>query len=660
LDSAFKQTGNSFTGKIKNDDGAFKIESVDLASQYALLKAEGYYRNEVTGKKSNGTISLYAITDLSDREKVNVNLLTHLEYERAMYLVKHDTLTVAEAKKQAESEIFDAFGMWMKFDNSEDLNILSSSEGGSALLAISVLMQADRSEAELTEFLTKFASDIEEDGVWDDEKAKEKTANWAMKAQAKGIIDSVQNNVLAWGLVDTISDYYAFLIERYWKEFYEVKDCEIGEAYKITKVSSGDYIMCGAHGWVIPTDIEVALGACYDEIEKDTAKHLVKHDGVMYACLNNEWVSDTAVVDTLGFGAGKDGEVKKGIVSGVSYVYDEGMLQAWRKATDNEIWVESGCTYNKNGVVETSKNDVRLICDYSKGDWRLPTDIEVDTYKLPCTKDSVGVVIKGLVYESNKYGCTSDGWLSLFEKMSWEIPVHEYMDDSRNYDTIVDARDEHVYRVVTIGSQRWMAENLNYDYNKGSAKSFCADDSEDKCKVSGRYYTWAALIDSAGIAADKGDPQTCGDGVTCERASAETIATKPLRGVCPEGWHVPSKAEWGVLIEYIADGEGKSKVVLSLKSRKGWGLGDGYDSSVHTWGYNGIESRGFSLLPTGLIGTDGKLAGFGSVASLWAADDWTESDALFYNIHENEGDRPLNVAIGSKNTPQSVRCIQDR
>ena len=52
-----------------------------------MLEASGYYRNEVTGENSNSELTLFAITDVNDRNIVNVNLLTHLEYERVIYLV---------------------------------------------------------------------------------------------------------------------------------------------------------------------------------------------------------------------------------------------------------------------------------------------------------------------------------------------------------------------------------------------------------------------------------------------------------------------------------------------------------------------------------------------------------------------------------------------
>ena len=54
---SYAQTGNRFTGKITSDDGKFSVSNVTLASQYALLEVNGYYRNEISGKKSIGTMT---------------------------------------------------------------------------------------------------------------------------------------------------------------------------------------------------------------------------------------------------------------------------------------------------------------------------------------------------------------------------------------------------------------------------------------------------------------------------------------------------------------------------------------------------------------------------------------------------------------------------
>ena len=85
----FSQTGNSFRASVKSDQGDFVVKGVNLASQYALLEVSGYYRNEVTGQNSQGIIVLNAVTDLTDRNHVNVNLLTHLSAGRILVLVQN-------------------------------------------------------------------------------------------------------------------------------------------------------------------------------------------------------------------------------------------------------------------------------------------------------------------------------------------------------------------------------------------------------------------------------------------------------------------------------------------------------------------------------------------------------------------------------------------
>ena len=98
------QTGNSFRSSIKNDLGDFSIKGVSLVSQYALLEVNGYYRNEVSGEKSKGMIALNALTDLTNRNHVNVNLMTHLTAYRILNLVQNEKMTFADAKKQADEK----------------------------------------------------------------------------------------------------------------------------------------------------------------------------------------------------------------------------------------------------------------------------------------------------------------------------------------------------------------------------------------------------------------------------------------------------------------------------------------------------------------------------------------------------------------------------
>ena len=162
------QTGISFKGKISNDKGEFKVASINLASQYAFLEVNGYYRNEVTGQDSASPIIMNALADISDRENVNINLLTHLETDRVMHLVTVDGKSFAEAKEQARKELLGYFGIDGNFGAAEDMSIFGQSDDSAALLAISIIVQGDLRESQFTERLARIAGDIA-DGTIDKE-----------------------------------------------------------------------------------------------------------------------------------------------------------------------------------------------------------------------------------------------------------------------------------------------------------------------------------------------------------------------------------------------------------------------------------------------------------------------------------------------------------
>jgi uncharacterized protein (TIGR02145 family) len=100
---------------------------------------------------------------------------------------------------------------------------------------------------------------------------------------------------------------------------------------------------------------------------------------------------------------------------------------------------------------------------------------------------------------------------------------------------LVNSRDGQKYNIVQIGEQWWMAENLNFE----TVDSFCSSDNPAICDKYGRFYTWAAAMDSVGLWGTNG--MGCGYGVYCH-------PTLPVCGVCPEGWHLPSNEDWSNLI----------------------------------------------------------------------------------------------------------------
>ena len=254
-----KQTGKSFKGSIKSDKGDFAIKDINLGSQYAILEATGYYRDEISGKKSSGMVTLRALTDLSNRKTVNINLLTHLEYERVMYLVNKKKMSIADAKAQAEEEVLASFAIEGDFGESEDLNIFESGDGNAALLAVSVLLQSDVDVAGLTERMGEFSISLAEGGSWDDADTKTAIADWACDVDLKGSLSKVRKNVEGWKYADTVPAFEKY-VSNFWWDNYGLGACtdkrENETKRNKNKLSNSynEYFVCEKGRWHVPGD----------------------------------------------------------------------------------------------------------------------------------------------------------------------------------------------------------------------------------------------------------------------------------------------------------------------------------------------------------------------------------------------------------------------
>ena len=438
------QTGLGFEGKIKNDMGEFSVKVNKLESRYALLKANGFYRNEVTGEKSKSQVTLYALTDLSDRDEVNVNLLTHLAYERSLYLATTDTLSVAKAKKQAEAEIFKSFGIEGDFAAAEDLNIFGADDQSAALLAVSILMQSDLSEGDFSERLADYAADIESDGIWNDAKTATEIADWASNRSLTGTLTAIRNNIAGWGLAADVPAFEKY-VDRYWWQVYSLGFCdkdregEVKAAENALSGNNGVHFICGDGAWRKATDIEkdtykwesgkdgdvkngdVVEKNCYvfeDSVwrhgnEKDCSLKLrgctklrqdtvgLGEDKVWYICDAQAWRNATDIEkDTYKWEPGKDADVKNGdVVKKNCYVFEDG---AWRSGNEKDCSLKlRGCTALRQDTVGKGSDEVWYICDQKN--WRKALALEYDTYQVECSRD--GKMLNGNINVSSKYVC---------------------------------------------------------------------------------------------------------------------------------------------------------------------------------------------------------------------------------------------------------------
>ena len=248
---------------------------------------------------------------------------------------------------------------------------------------------------------------------------------------------------------------------------------------------------------------------------------------------------------------------------------------------------------------------------------------------------------------SAKSSSSAESSSSVESSSSIEKLVWQYLNPAISYGEIIDDRDGQVYKTVEIGSQTWMAENLNYDYNYRTARSYCYADS---CSKYGRLYTWSATVDSAAVFS------TAGKGCGCHASSSPRGI---VRGVCPVGWHVPSVSEFQTLISSVG---GYRVAGANLKSTSGWKSNSQYVG-------NGSDSKGFSALPAGAY-NDAityhiyRFYDVGNYAFFWTTSKggcvadrlrlgWADDSSNLTNSLSDDVDR------GDMDSARSVRCLKD-
>lgn len=194
--------------------------------------------------------------------------------------------------------------------------------------------------------------------------------------------------------------------------------------------------------------------------------------------------------------------------------------------------------------------------------------------------------------------------------------------------TFTDTRDDQVYKYVTIGSQIWMAENLNYD-TLDATGSWCYENIADNCTTYGRLYDWSTVMNLN----DSCNTKVCSDQV-------QTVH----KGICPQGWHVPSDAELTVLTAFIGEDVAGTK----LKAASGWSS-DG----------NGTDDYGFSALPGGGRGYNSAFNDIDEYGFWWTTtEDESRADHVYLRLM-NSNDEDVTRLGDYKITANSIRCLKD-
>lgn len=211
LDSQLGQTGKSYSTNTSSNLGNFDFGSqIDLSSSYAEFETNGFFYNECDSSLSKAQITLKAIADVSAKSDVNVNLLTHLEYARVKFLVKSGK-TFGESKKQAERELLKVFAISSEIANPENISITDNNNNASILLAISSVMLYNKSEAEFSEFISKFSADFEQDGTINDTNVRKEIKDGQKNCHPKRIANAMKRFYAEKGSNIEVNDFSAYI-----------------------------------------------------------------------------------------------------------------------------------------------------------------------------------------------------------------------------------------------------------------------------------------------------------------------------------------------------------------------------------------------------------------------------------------------------------------
>ena len=229
--------------------------------------------------------------------------------------------------------------------------------------------------------------------------------------------------------------------------------------------------------------------------------------------------------------------------------------------------------------------------------------------------------------------------------------------------TVTD-HEGNVYNTVQIGGQCWTKENMRCTTSPSTGTSILSsyanryslsgkkacyykDDPNNAENSYGLLYNWCAAVDTFNIML--GEVSTFYD----ISDAPNVIFTNPRRGICPQGWHVPSELDWIQLTNYVGNqseymcGTDNTSIAKALASTTGWKSSEEFCSIGNE--PSGNNATGFSAVPTL---SNSKYTGF------WSASQ----GSISYSAYLRELGYDYNTVSRyseEKSELISVRCLRD-
>lgn len=271
-------------------------------------------------------------------------------------------------------------------------------------------------------------------------------------------------------------------------------------------------------------------------------------------------------------------------------------------ANQTDILVSNSVSFTDN----TTNNPNTWVWDFGNGEYSTEKNPSV-TYNAPGSY-SVSLTV------SNNYGTNS-------------ITKDDYIDVVISENIFVDPRDDNAYYTVTIGNQTWFAQNLNYDSSSSIVYNFDPANGD----THGRYY----------------------------------YITSSTTSLCPDGWHIPSDNEWGILETYL--GIFGSTDTNFPEGFRGTDQGSRLAGNPGLWiagnlkNHSQFGATGFFAVPSGYYNAAfDSFSYFGFDASFWTNTICPSTNTLYHRTITYSDTRIGRFAQGEFDDDRfCIRCIQD-
>ena len=351
LNKFFGTTGINYNTQVLNNKGAFKLKEVTLQTAISQFKADGFYYNQIAGKNSSAPLTLYALADVSKVDTVNINVLTHLEKNRIVYLIETGK-TFEEAKRIAQKEILTLFGIDKPdIKLSEELDITKSDDDNAILLAISVIAMGYRDVADLSELLANISDDMREDGVLNNQRLGSALYSGIVFRDLAKVRNNLVERYAALGLNIKIGDF-----EKYVRQFINTSPYPY--------ISNITYPKNGVYGVNALNDsLEVAVAARFYSIAAEvpyesSVKIVLTKANWTFVLGENDWINN------------KDYNAKYwrlessgiGFYDAQMYFYPDEctLVEIYENGSPNPVRTKTICSYKAVSINDYSMGEVEF------------------------------------------------------------------------------------------------------------------------------------------------------------------------------------------------------------------------------------------------------------------------------------------------------------